>query len=508
MANTTRSRTAPLPRRVPKRPAGPAAAAAAVSAPAPAGPVRAAAPAEPRTGPQPAGPRVSAAHRLRPARWRAGRLPVLGVIAAGAVGVALLWLSNAPPVGGLGDALTGAGDILGLLAGYGVVVLVALMARLPPLERGIGASQLSRWHAMGGRYVISVIAAHAVLITWGYAVTAHVNVLSETASVLTTQPDVLMATAGTGLLTGVGITSARAVRRRMSYEAWYYLHLYAYLGIALAFAHQFAVGGTFADSLSDRVFWSVLYGIVAALVIWYRILTPGRRLARHHFRVAGLRQEAPDIMSVYIAGEHLEELGAEPGQFFRWRFLSREHWWQSHPYSLSAVPQPDVLRITVKCRGDGSDALRRLRPGTKVLAEGPYGAFTPAPGRRGVVLIAGGVGITPLRAMFAALPDTAGERPGGITLVYRASHPRDIVFRRELDGIAATRGVVVHYLTGSRRELGTDPLSADNLARTVPGLHRREAFVCGPPGMVDATIASLRAVGMPRRRIHHESFDF
>ena len=211
-------------------------------------------------------PRASAAHRLRPALWRAGSLPILGVIAAGALGVALLWLTNAPPVSGAGDALTAAGDILGLLAGYGVVVLVALMARLPPLERGIGASQLSRWHALGGRYVMSVIAAHAVLITWGYALSAHVSLVSETASVLTTQPDVLMATAGAVLLLAVGIASARAIRRSMSYETWYYLHLYAYLGIALAFSHQFAVGGTFAGSLADRVAWSLLYGAVAGLV--------------------------------------------------------------------------------------------------------------------------------------------------------------------------------------------------------------------------------------------------
>jgi len=496
VANTIRSRTAPLPRPA-SSPPPPA---------APAGARRAAAPAGPGTAPQPAVARPPAASR--PALWRAGPRQVLGVIAAGALGVAALWLSNAPPVTSLGDALTAAANILGLLAGYGVVVLVALMARLPPLERGLGTSQLSRWHGMGGRYVLSVIAAHAVFVTWGYAVSAHVNVLSETASILTTQPDVLMATVGGALLLAVGIVSARAIRRRMSYETWYYLHLYAYLGIALAFAHQFAVGGTFAGSLSNRVFWSVLYGIVAGLVIWYRIITPARRLARHNFRVAGLRQEAPDIMSLYIAGEHLQELRAEPGQFFRWRFLSREHWWQSHPYSLSAVPQPDVLRITVKCRGDGTDALRRVRPGTRVVAEGPYGAFTPAPGRRGVVLIAGGVGITPLRAMFAALPDTVGDRPGGITLIYRASHPRDIVFRRELDGIAATRGVVVHYLTGSRRELGADPLAAASLTRLVPSLHRREAYICGPPGMVDTVIASLRTAGMPRRRIHHESFDF
>jgi predicted ferric reductase len=444
----------------------------------------------------------------RPAPWRPRPWAVLAVIAAGGVGVALLWLSSAPPVTGLGSALTGAGAILGMLAGYGVVVLVALMARLPPLERGVGAGQLARWHALGGRYVITVIVAHAVLVTWGYAATAHVNVQSETASLLTTQPDVLMATVAAGLLLVVGLASARAARRRLSYETWYYLHFYTYLAIALAFSHQFADGSTFSASLPARVAWSALYLTVAVLVAWYRVVTPLRRLRRHRFRVAGLRPEGPGIMSVYIAGDHLEELRAEPGQFFRWRFLSREHWWQSHPYSLSAAPKPDMLRITVKARGDGSDALRWLQLGTRVLAEGPYGAFTPAPGNRPVLLIAGGVGIAPIRSMFAALPGRNEPRAGGITLLYRTSHPRDIVFRHELDRIAADCDATVHYLTGSRRDLGYDPLWVEYLARGVRGLHRCEAYICGPPGMVATALASLRSAGVPRRRIHCESFDF
>jgi ferredoxin-NADP reductase len=97
---------------------------------------------------------------------------------------------------------------------------------------------------------------------------------------------------------------------------------------------------------------------------------------------------------------------------------------------------------------------------------------------------------------------------GGITLLYRASHPRDVVFSRELNAIATDRQAALHYLVGSREELGYDPLDADHLQQTVPGLHRYEAYVCGPTGMTQAAVNALVAAGIPRRRIHHESFDF
>jgi ferredoxin-NADP reductase len=210
-------------------------------------------------------------------------------------------------------------------------------------------------------------------------------------------------------------------------------------------------------------------------------------------------------VSVFITGRDFDRLRAEPGQFFRWRFLTRELWWQSHPYSLSAMPRPDLMRITVKARGDHSDSMARLVPGTRVIAEGPYGAFTPSVSSRRVLLIAGGVGITPIRAMFAALPKRMSE---GITLLYRASHPRDVVFSRELDAIATDRNAALHYVIGSRAELGYDPLAPLHLMRMVPGLHRYEAYVCGPPGMTATAVESLRAAGIPRRRIHRESFDF
>ncbi len=423
------------------------------------------------------------------------------LIALGAAAVLALWWHSTLALGGLGGWLTGAGEILGLLAGYGVVVLVLLMARIAPIERGVGADRLARWHASGGRYVIGLISGHALAIIWGYAVTAQTNPVSETATLLTTYPDVAMATAAWFLLLGVGLASARAARTRLRYETWYYLHFYTYLAVALAFSHQLAVGSAFIGDLAARFWWSALYVLVAAAVVWYRIVGPARDFARHGFRVAGVRAESPRTVSIYIAGRHLRELDAAPGQFFRWRFLTRDLWWQSHPYSLSAVPSDDLMRITVRDVGDPSAALGRLKPGTRVIAEGPFGAFTPMRTNRSVLLLAGGVGITPLRAMFATLS-------GKVTLIYRASTWQDVVFQAELDAIAEARGATVHYVVGSRSDFGTDPLSAAGLRQLAPGVHKMDVYLCGPPGMTGSAVAALTEAGVPRGRIHYESFEF
>ena len=207
--------------------------------------------------------------------------------------------------------------------------------------------------------------------------------ISETATLLTQYPDVLMATVAGFLLLGVGIVSMRAARRRMRYETWYYLHLYTYLAIALAFSHQFAVGASFISNLAARFWWSAMYLTVAVLVLWYRVAVPLRAFARHGFTVVGVKAEGPGVISVYIGGSHLDELAAEPGQFFRWRFLTRSLWWSSHPYSLSAAPGTDLLRITVKDIGDHSQALSRCgrAPGSSPrdpTARSPPGARAAA----------------------------------------------------------------------------------------------------------------------------------
>jgi len=437
------------------------------------------------------------------ARARPGA--VLAVIGAGAAAVLWLWWHGTPSLHGFGDWLTNAGRIAGLEAGYGVIIAVALMARIPPLERGVGADRLARWHAMGGRYTIGLVVAHVLLVTWGYAVTAHTTVTHQAWTLLDSYPDVLLATAGGLLLVMTAVVSARAVRSMMAYETWYYLHFYTYLAVALAFSHQFADGAEFMTDTAARAAWSALYLGVGTAITWFRLITPARQALRHRLRVTEVRPEAPGVVSVVIGGHQLAGLRAESGQFFRWRFLARGLWWTSSPYSLSEPPRPDRLRITVKAAGDHSGALRRLKPGTRVVAEGPYGALTGAARRRRkVLLVAGGVGITPLRALLESLP----AAPGDLTLIYRVTQLRDAVFRRELEEIAARREARVWFVAGSRAELAADPLSGGELTRRVPGLVDHDVYLCGPPGLTAAVTRELTGAGVRRRQIHRESFEF
>ncbi len=435
------------------------------------------------------------ATRLRSPSWA----PPLA-FSAGAAAVLALWWRSTPDVVGLAGLLTEAGRITGLLAGYGCAVLVALMARIPALERGAGTDRLARWHAMTGRYTVLLTCAHTLLIILGYGVTSHTDPVRETVVIVFDYPEMLKGTLGFALLVGVGITSARALRRHLPYEVWHLIHLGAYLALFLAFSHQLALGAQFVADPYARLAWYCLYLGAAALVAWYRVIAPVRQALRHRMRVAAVVAEAPGVLSLHITGRHLDELGAEPGQFFRWRFAAPGLWWAANPYSLSAPARPDAVRITVKAVGDHSRALARLAPGTRVWAEGPSGALTASRGRgERSLLLAGGVGITPLRALFETLP-------GDVTLLYLARSPADLAFRDELDAIAARRQGTVHYFTDGPAGPGL-PLTAQALTRLVPDLRDRDVYLCGPPGMMSAARAALRSAGVPRRRVHHESFD-
>ncbi|MFE7777254.1 ferric reductase-like transmembrane domain-containing protein [Streptomyces sp. NPDC057445] len=439
-----------------------------------------------------------------PRSWRPWRSPATGlvlVIHAGAAAVLGLWWSNTETVTGLDGWLTGAGRITGLLAGYACAVLLALMARVPALDRSVGSDRLARWHAMGGRYTVSLSVAHTLLIIWGYSVTSETSVIDQTTTLVFEYEDMLMGTVGMLLLVVVGVVSARAARRRLSYETWYYLHFLTYLAVFLAFFHQLSNGADFMDDPAARTAWYGLYLGVAWLLLWYRFLTPARHALRHRLHVAEVHQEAPGVVSVYVTGKHLHALGARPGQFFRWRFLAPGMWWTANPYSLSAPADERHLRITVKASGGHSAALAHIRPGTRVWAEGPYGAFTPArQGSNKVLLLGGGVGITPLRALFETLP-------GEVTLVYYARSPLDLALRDELDEIAAARGASVHYVVDGP-EGPSVPLTGDAIAGLVPGLPAHDVYLCGPPGMTAAAKTALGRAGVPRHRIHHESFAF
>jgi ferredoxin-NADP reductase len=232
----------------------------------------------------------------------------------------------------------------------------------------------------------------------------------------------------------------------------------------------------------------------------FRVLAPLGGALRYRLRVAEVTPEGPGVVSLRITGHHLDRLRAHSGQFFVWRFLDGKRWRSAHPFSLSAAPDGQSLRITVKALGDHTARLGDLRPGTRVLAEGPFGVFTDRARRREkAVLIAGGIGITPVRALLETMR-------GDLVVLYRAISETDVIFRDELDRIASARNATLHYVLGDHRGDGADLLSSAHLKELVPDIAERDVFLCGPPAMTEALEHNVRGAHVPRRHIHTERF--
>ncbi len=440
---------------------------------------------------------------------RARRRLSAGIVGLFVVGnaavITWLWVhgGNVTKVHTTGEVLTSIARLTGLLSAYLALIQVVLLARLPALERVVGFDRLSRWHRWNGHACIDLVVVHVVFSVWGYALMDRLPLTKEISSMIWggIYPGMITATVGTGLLLGVVATSVVIVRRRMSYEWWYAVHLMAYAGIALAWFHQIPTGNELVLDKTAADYWRGLYLATLAVLLVFRVLAPLAATLRHRLRVAEVTPEGPGVVSVRITGRNLERLRAHAGQFFVWRFLDGRRWWTAHPFSLSAAPDGRSLRITVKALGDHSARLGELRPGTRVLAEGPFGVFTEQARRRDkVVLIAGGIGITPIRALLETMR-------GEIVVLYRAVSESDVIFRHELDEIAEARGAEVHYVVGDHRDAaGADLLSAGHLAELVPDIRERDVFLCGPPAMTAVLEQNVRRAKVPRRHIHTERF--
>jgi predicted ferric reductase len=397
---------------------------------------------------------------------------------------------------------TSLGRLTGLLAAYLALVQIVLLLRMPWLEQLVGFDRLTRWHRRNGQTCIVLVVAHAVLITVGYAGMDQIGFVSEFKTLLSSYPGMVAATVGTGLMVLVGVTSFVLARRRLPYELWYAIHLTIYAGIALGYLHQIPTGNDLTVNPAQADYWIALYCSVLALIIAFRVIVPIVRLRRYGLRVERVQRESDDVVSVYVRGRNLDRLRARGGQFFIWRFLSRGLWWQAHPFSVSAAPDGRRLRLTVKAVGGYTRALATVRPGARVLVDGPLGRFT-AERRRSdrIALIAGGIGVTPLRAILEELPAS------DIVFVHRVVREADAVLGSEIDKLADARAARVVRVVGDHRDPKChDFLSATHLRDLIPDLSAREVFVCGPPPMMSRTIASLRALGVPRTQIHSERF--
>ena len=423
---------------------------------------------------------------------------------AGAAAVTVLvlgvWVRN----GGL-RALTGAptarwtslAQLSGLLASGTGIAGLYLIARPKALEQRYGLDRLFVWHRVLGETMALLVAAHIAvsIVAWQ----ADMGWWSAVRELTGRAPDTATATVGSLLVGLVTISSLRRVRRRMSYETWYFVHLLAYVGFALAFFHQISLGSDVGEAAA-RTLWIALHVALLAVVVagrWGRLA----RRALRPLEVVRVDRVNDDTVALHLGGRHLARLGADAGQFFVLRPLAARLWWQAHPISLSNAPTNDSLRFTIKARGDASAAYTSLRPGTKVVVEGPYGAHTPDELTTGkVVMIAGGIGIAPVRSLLERLGPDAEP-----VVLLRARHADELVHLDEIRNLAARIGGRVLTLVGPTATLSTsDPFSAENLHAIVPDVRERQALLCGPERLLHAARAGLRAAGVAPSAIHYE----
>ncbi|GAB2578568.1 oxidoreductase [Paractinoplanes abujensis] len=434
-------------------------------------------------------------------RWWPDTVAVLA--GASLLVVTALWVGH----GGLqdltgGGALSATGRLLGLWASDLLLIQVLLMARIPLAERAFGQDRLARWHRWTGFTSFWLMVAHIVLITLGYAATAGTDPFRQLRDMIVNFPGLLLAAAGTLALVMVVVTSIRAARRRLRYESWHLLHLYAYLGAFLALPHQLWSGSDFVGSPVATAYWWGLWGLAVAAVLAYRVVVPLLRNRRHRIVVDRVVPEANGVTSVYFNGNDLRKLPVRAGQFFHWRFLDGPGWTRSNPFSLSAAPA-EQIRITVKDSGDGSSRVATLKRGTRVLVEGPYGKLTGERYTGGpVVLMACGIGITPLLSLLGELP----YAPGEATLLYRVRDDASTAFRQELDWYAVERGVRVVYLTGPRGRSWLPGDRTDELTGLAPDIAAASVYICGPEEWAVQARTAARAAGVPAARVHTELF--
>ncbi len=437
--------------------------------------------------------------------------PLLFLFPACVLFLFFLWRQNcaADPSGSLFSDAPGLflafGRLAGLAAAAGILAQLLLVSRAGWLEPLFGLDRLTRAHHVLGLAIPAALILHPALIVMRHSAAEGTAFFAQYKAMLGWE-DIPAASAASALVLLAVIISLPAVRRKLSYETWHYSHLLLYAGLGLAVGHQLELGGDINNSPAFARTWYVLYAFSMASLVWGRVLRPLLLFSRHRFIVEKIVPETTETESIWITGRDMASMPAEAGQFALLRFWAPGFRAQAHPFSISMEPDGRYLRFTVKKLGDFTAALHHsLRPGVPVIIDGPYGVFTEKKclGDK-ALLIAGGIGITPLRALAERFRNSDKD----CVLLYANRAQKDVVFRKELAELEGEGGLsVCHVLSGDPDWSGeTGMLDAERIKRLAPDFAERDAFLCGPPLMVASVRAALTGLGMSASRIHSEVF--
>ena len=437
----------------------------------------------------------------RPNASRLNDRDIAAVLAAYSLCVVGMWSVHGGMTkltSGWGAAWTSVTALSGLLASAVALLALVLVGRPLSLERRFGLDRLFVWHRILGDSMGLFLAVHVMAgsIAWA-AVSGWSNAVIDLTG---RTPYMALAFVGALLIGVVTVTSLKSIRRQLSYETWYFIHLLAYVGMAVSFGHEIYLGSDLANDSVARWFWVGLHvGVIALLSTarWGRTL---KAIVRP-LRITSIEKVGHKTVAIEVSGPSLKNRVGDAGQFCFVRPLRKGLWWQSHPFSMSAAPTKDRIRFTIKDRGDASHSITQMAKGTRVVVEGPFGVVTPdvLEGSKALFVV-GGVGVAPVLAMVQRLvPD---HEP---IVLYRAHSEKDLVHLEELTEAVEGLGGRILTLTGPTSKLTVkDPFSAKVITAAIPDVARRAVVLCGPDRLLLAARSGLKAAGVPAGRIYSE----
>lgn len=410
----------------------------------------------------------------------------------------------ADPIGVARPLLVEFSVALGFVAFALIAVEFTLVSRLRAASEPFGTDALMLFHRQMGLAAAAFVALHVAALL-GPGAREELGMRLATHGVGASGAVAVVA------LVVLVITSVWRRPLGLRYERWQGLHVVAAITIVAATLFHLLGADRYTGTVAVRAVVLLYVALLAVLLLRYRVLRP-LRLRRRPCRVLANRDEGADTRTLVLQPSGWRGFVFEPGQFGCLVTGRGPLTGGQHPISFSAERQPgDPFEMSIKALGDWSGTVvPRIAPGTTVWVDGPFGALTPdRTPAQGFVLIAGGVGITPMRSILCTLRDR--RDPRHVVLIHAASRPERMLFSGEIE---ALRGAVnLEYVrvyeappAGWRGESGL--VTRELLARHLPAQYRHcQFFVCGPPPMMDRVEAGLLALGVPPERIATERFD-
>jgi predicted ferric reductase len=298
---------------------------------------------------------------------------------------------------------------------------------------------------------------------------------------------------------------------KIRYETWHLFHIVlAGVAIAAGLLHMVGFGRYLVDPWK-RALWIGLAVFWIGLLAYVRIVKPLFMLRRPYW-IAEVRKERGDTWTLVMQPDGHPGFRFSPGQFAWLTLWGSPFKITGHPFSFSssAAVTDGHVAMSIRNLGDFTSAIHNVPVGQRVYLDGPYGAFTIGNPADLHVLIAGGIGITPMMSMIRTLADRGDRRP--VILLYGSKEWESITFREDLETLKARlKLTVVHVLenppAGWTGERGF--ITAEVFKRHLPPPHaEHEYFICGPDLMMDAIEKALGELGVPLSKYHSERYSF